>query len=80
MTHRVGAKGQVVLPKPVRDRLGIRPGDRVTVDAVNGEARVRRVESGEPLLGMLAGGESLTAELEAEHRGELERDDSGRPR
>ena len=43
MTHKVGAKGQVVIPKEIRDRIGIRPGDEVTFDADGGEVRVRRV-------------------------------------
>lgn len=30
MTHRVGAKGQIVIPKEMRDVLGINPGDEVT--------------------------------------------------
>ncbi len=73
MTLRVGPKGQVVLPKRVRDALGIRPGDRVVVEEGDGEARIRRVDPGADLRGMLAGGGALRA-LEREHRDELKRD------
>lgn len=43
MTHKVGAKGQVVIPKEIRDRIGIRPGDEVAFDTDGGDVRVRRV-------------------------------------
>lgn len=75
-TRKVGPKGQVVIPKAVREELGIQPGDEVLVDAVDGEARVRR-QVGEPrLLGLLVGkGEhDMLADLEREHREEIERD------
>ena len=32
MTTRVTTKGQVTIPKPVRERLGIRPGNVVSFD------------------------------------------------
>ncbi len=72
----MGTKGQVVIPKAVREELHIQPGDEVIVDSVDGEARVRRHADQPPLLGLLAdGGPPLTAELEREHREEIERDE-----
>ncbi len=53
---KVGAKGQVVIPKAVREELHIQPGDEVIVDSVDGEARVRRHADLPPLLGLLADG------------------------
>jgi antitoxin PrlF len=44
MTHRVGAKGQVVIPKPIRDELGIAPGDEVVFETDGKGVRVRRRE------------------------------------
>jgi antitoxin PrlF len=44
MTHKVGVKGQVVIPKAIRDRIGIRPGDEVAFDSDGEEVRIRRVE------------------------------------
>ena len=44
MTRKVGVKGQVVIPKAIRDRIGIRPGDEVAFDSDGEEVRIRRVE------------------------------------
>jgi AbrB family looped-hinge helix DNA binding protein len=69
MTYKVGPKGQVVLPKELRDRYGIRPGDEVVFEGGDGEIRVRRARSGSALLGMLADVPGVGTEaLERERR------------
>jgi AbrB family looped-hinge helix DNA binding protein len=42
MTYRVGPKGQVVIPKTIRDELGIVPGDEVDVERRQSEVVIRR--------------------------------------
>lgn len=84
-TYKMGPKGQVVIPKPIRDRLGLQPGDRLQVCAdgdgvhirkAGSDAMVRRaIATG--LRGALAGGPSLTAALEAERRQERAREERG---
>lgn len=41
MTYKVGPKGQVVIPKSIRDRLGISTGDEVVVEQDGREVRIR---------------------------------------
>lgn len=43
MTHKVGSMGQVVIPKAIRNRIGIEPGDEVTFRLDGKEVRIRRV-------------------------------------
>jgi len=72
MTSRVGPKGQVVIPKALRDRLGIVPGDEVDFVLDDDAVRVAPVRDRASLRGSLAG-LGLTAALEAERRAERDR-------
>lgn len=74
MTHRVGPKGQVVIPKAMRDELGIEPGDEVDFELVGESVLIKPVRSFDSLRGMFAGA-SLLEMLEAEHRAEMEKDE-----
>ncbi len=86
MTYKVGIKGQVVLPKSIRERVGIGPGDEVTVAERGGAIQIRKVLSGPAeraavvagLRGALAGAPPLTAVLERDRRTEREREERRR--
>ena len=41
----ISSKGQVTIPKSVRDALGLKPLDRITFEARDGQAVVRPVRS-----------------------------------
>lgn len=43
-TYRVGPKGQVVVPKAIRDQIGLEPGHEVDVELVGAEIRIRRAQ------------------------------------
>jgi AbrB family looped-hinge helix DNA binding protein len=53
MTHKVGAKGQVVLPKPLRSELGIQPGDDVLFEREGEGIRVWKAPATDDLWGSL---------------------------
>ena len=73
MTHRVGPKGQVVIPKALRDEIGIEPGDEVTFWRHGDHVAVRPAGRGEPLMGRFAGSD-LTGVLERERAADRERE------
>lgn len=49
MTQRVGAKGQVVIPKGLREQMGIGPGDDVAFEPVDDGIVIRRAGNRAPL-------------------------------
>lgn len=79
----MGPKGQVVIPKRIRDRLHLEPGDRLLVHEADDEVRIRKAVASKAerraiiasLRGALAAGPSPTAGLEAERRLEREREE-----
>jgi AbrB family looped-hinge helix DNA binding protein len=51
-TLKITSKGQVTFRKEVLDQLGVRPGDRITVELVgSGRVKVRPARSGTDLAG-----------------------------
>ena len=70
VTQKVGPKGQVVVPKAVRDQLGIGPGDEVIVTITENGALVQAVAGARSMKGMFAGSKLLKI-LEQDHREEL---------
>ncbi|MGH2534509.1 MAG: SRPBCC domain-containing protein [Thermomicrobiales bacterium] len=44
-TSRINQKGQITIPAPIRDRLGLKPGDRVRFILEDGGVRIERMES-----------------------------------
>ncbi len=76
MTHTVGAKGQVVIPKELRARFGIEPGDEVSFWDCEDHVALRPVRSPETLRGRFRGlglAADLAAERHAERRREFRR-------
>lgn len=68
MTFAVTEKGQVTIPKRVRDKLGIRPGTRLAFDAVQGKLVGTKTEPSGPFAkwrgrGKLPGGITVDAYL-----------------
>jgi len=73
MTYRVGPKGQVVIPKELRDELGIEPGDEVTFWRHGDHVALRPAGHGRPLRGRFRGSrlvDILIAERAADGRRE----------
>jgi AbrB family looped-hinge helix DNA binding protein len=73
MTHRIGPKGQVVIPKELRDELGIEPGDEVSFWLHDDHVAVRPADHRRPLQGRFPGS-ALSDELERERAADRARE------
>ena len=56
---RITTKGQVTIPREIRDELGLLPNTEVTFDIVDGEARLRKATRS----GKLSRGDGVVAHL-----------------
>jgi len=67
---RTSAKGQIVIPKEVREKLGITPGKKVLFRIVNKHAEITPLpeDAIKAMRGILIGGRSLSKELLAERK------------
>ena len=59
MAQTIDQKGQVVVPKSIRDALGIGPGDEVVVSLSDGGALIQPVNATTSLRGIFAGSNML---------------------
>ena len=71
MKSTVGDRGQITIPKKLRDRLGIRPGQQVEFEEHEGRLVVRKLMPRNPVDGVygILRTEHSTDELVAELRG-----------
>ena len=79
---QLSEKGQILIPKPLRRKLGLRPGSKVHLIEEQGRLVVSPVPD-DPIAaaaGFLEGGYSLTADLRREHREEIRDERKPRPR
>jgi len=76
---RLSSKGQLVIPKSVREELGLEPGDQLHLEIREDRLVLEPVlrSAIDDLYGQYAGTD-LLADLEREHREELDRERSRR--
>ena len=49
MVTSLSVKGQITIPKDVRDSFGLRSGDRLEIDVTDSEIRLRRADPSEAI-------------------------------
>jgi AbrB family looped-hinge helix DNA binding protein len=75
MLVRLSSKGQLVIPKSVRQELGLEPGDQLHIEVEDDRLVLEPVvHSAIDRLYARYEGDDLLADLEREHREELDRE------
>lgn len=72
----VSSKGQLTIPKAVRDQLNIKPGAPLSIDVQGDAIVITRLPDWRTMCGMFKSEISLTRALEEEHAAELAREDA----
>jgi AbrB family looped-hinge helix DNA binding protein len=79
-TATVSSKGQIAIPKAVRERLNLKPGTQLAIDVIGESLVLKRVVSEFPdwrtMRGMARGGESLTKALMEERAADKAHDEA----
>ncbi len=79
-TATVSSKGQIAIPKAVRDRLNLKAGTELQIDVKGVTLILKRVVSKHPdwrsMEGMVKSGPSLTKALEEERAAEVAHDNA----
>jgi len=67
---KTSVKGQIVIPKEIREKLGITPGTRILLRVVENRAEITTLPDDpvRAMRGLLKGGKSLADELLAERK------------
>ncbi len=67
---KASSKGQIVIPKEIREKLGITPGKRILLRVVEEHAEITPLPDDpiKEMRGILRGGKSLAKELIAERK------------
>ncbi len=75
------AKGQVVIPKKEREKVGIKPGTRVIAKAVDDHIEIRPLPENPAasFCGVFKKGSSLTKALLRERKKDYDREEKNRP-
>jgi AbrB family looped-hinge helix DNA binding protein len=68
LESKISSKAQVVLPKALRDKLGLKPGDRVRFEIVDGKALLLRPASKPPQAVFVKAGEKIVDAVLKERR------------